>query len=87
MKKITIIVAIAMAMVMGFYASSMPTYMLSGGVIISRNRLQNAYAEEIVDEEQEIGLQVADGYTLEKIYRGDGKTVAPFDACVVKLRK
>lgn len=39
------------------------------------------------DEDQEIGLQIADGYTLEKIYRGDGKTIAPFDACVVKLRK
>jgi len=50
MKKITILVAIFMAIVMGFYASSVPTYMLSGGVIINRNRIQKAYAEEVSDE-------------------------------------
>ncbi len=39
------------------------------------------------EDVQKIGLTIKDGYSLEKIYKGNTEEVAPFDACVLKFKK
>lgn len=49
-----------------------------GGFVV----ILNHYADE-----KSFSLQLDEGYSVEKIYYGSGESVAPFDACVIKVTK
>lgn len=50
----------------------------AGGFVV----VLNHYADE-----KDFLLEIDQGYSVKKIYYGDGKKIAPFDACVIKVEK